>query len=95
MKVIFRVNGQIMGSILHNPSQLNFDITVVDPDSTDKITKVEILTEGGAVVYSHDSDDSTVHITPSLPTAGKKYYFLRVTQADGEMAITAPVWTGV
>jgi hypothetical protein len=91
MKIIYRVNGQIMGSILSNPSQLNFDIQVTDPDPNDNITKIEILTKGGAVVYSHDADAASVHISPSLP-AVHKYYFLRVTQADGEMAITAPVW---
>jgi hypothetical protein len=91
MKVIYRVNDQMMGSILTNPSQLTFDIHVTDPDPDDIIATIEILTEGGAVVYTHSADASTVHITPTLP-ADKKYYFLRVTQADGEMAITAPVW---
>jgi hypothetical protein len=26
--------------------------------------------------------------------ASKRYYFIRVYQADGEGAITAPIWTG-
>jgi predicted metal-dependent phosphoesterase TrpH len=91
MKIIYTVNGQIMGSTLQNPSRLDFDIKVTDPDVDDKITRIEILSEGGSVVFTHDADASKVHIAASIP-AVKKYYFLRVTQADGEMAITAPVW---
>lgn len=93
MQIFYRINGQIMGSTLSNPPTLNFNIRVTDPDTNDRITKIEILTEGGAVVHTHNCNSTSVQITPTLDNT-KKYYFLRVTQADGEFAITAPVWTG-
>ena len=55
------------------------------------IGNVEVVTDGGAVLVSEYVE------TPSqvleLPASGgRSYYYLRITQPDGDVAVTAPVW---
>jgi hypothetical protein len=52
----YTVNGAVMGSILQRPSDFQFDIAVSDPDtgnSKGRITKVDIVKDGGAVVQTY------------------------------------------
>ena len=77
------------------PEELNFVVTVYDPDGSDSITKVELVANSGAVAYTWD--DPTEISTGMLQTTlapTYSYYFVRVTQADGDLAVTAPVWVG-
>lgn len=95
MKIIFKINGSIMGSTLANPSVLNFDVSVTDPDASDNISKIEVYTEGGQLAGSATFNSNNVHWTGfSVSDNIRKYYFLKVIQADGQFAITAPIWTG-
>jgi len=84
-----------MGSTLANPSVLNFDVSATDPDASDNISKIEVYTEGGQLAGSATFNSNNVHWT-SFSVSGntRKYYFLKVIQADGQFAITAPIWTG-
>ncbi|HEU5020277.1 MAG TPA: hypothetical protein VFT60_00255 [Bryobacteraceae bacterium] len=104
----YTVNGAIMGSTLNKPDTLWFDITVSDPDTTkptDKITKIDIVGEGGAVVSSYTPDpDYTVRWQTGVSGNPSKYFFVRVWTAGGgdapnpkpeePVAWLAPVWTG-
>ncbi|MCC2683632.1 MAG: hypothetical protein K0R75_531 [Paenibacillaceae bacterium] len=96
--VQYTVNGKIMGSVLDNPATLNFAITVADPDTgdeNDKITKIEIIGDRGAVAASQAFDEHSVTWNTSL-NAQYRYYFLKIYTAgkkDGATAYAAPVWT--
>ena len=92
----YTVNGSMMGSTLSTvPEALDIEVSVADPDKTDSISKVEIVANSGKVVYTWD--DPT-ELTAGLLTAqlapSYSYYFVRVTEADGDLAVTAPVWVG-
>ena len=85
-----------MGSTLSNPSTLNFSISAADPDSGDKVSKIEVYTEGGQLAGSSSFNSENVNWTNfTISNNTKKYYFIKVIQLDGEYAITAPIWTGV
>ena len=52
----YTVNGAIMGSTLDRPQVFKFDISISDPDTDkpeDKITKIDIVKDGGAVVQDY------------------------------------------
>ena len=92
----YTVNGSIMGSTLSTvPEALDIEVSVADPDKTDSISKVEIVANSGKVVYTWDDP---AELTAGLLTAqlapSYSYYFVRVTEADGDLAVTAPVWVG-
>ena len=90
LTVYYELNGTVMGSIL--PKSEEAEITVFLSDPTDEaIGNVEVVTDGGAVLVSEYVE------TPSqvleLPASGgRSYYYLRITQPDGDVAVTAPVW---
>ena len=90
LAIFYELNGTVMGSIL--PKSKDAEITVFLSDPTDEaIGNVEVVTDGGAVLVSEYVE------TPSqvleLPASGgHSYYYLRITQPDGDVAVTAPVW---
>ena len=90
LAIYYELNGAVMGSIL--PKSKDAEITVFLSDPTDEaIGNVEVVTDGGAVLVSEYVE------TPSqvleLPASGgRSYYYLRITQPDGDVAVTAPVW---
>ena len=105
----YTVNGMIMGSTLDRPSSLRFNISVNDPDTEnpkDKITKIDIVTNGGRVVetYSVPMADYSVRWSPVINDTNASYFFVRVWNSGGgdapgadpakPVAWLAPVWTG-
>lgn len=90
LTVYYTLNGAVMGSIL--PKSKEAEITVFLSDPTDEaIGNVEVVADGGEVI------DGAYVGTPSrvleLPVSGGcNYYYLRITQPDGDVAVTAPVW---
>ena len=96
LELTYTVNGLMMGSsITEIPDKLNVEVTVNDPDASDSIAKVEVVANSGKVAYTWDnaaqlrSGKLSAALDPSY-----SYYFIRVTQKDGDLAVTSPVWVG-
>ena len=95
LELDYTVNGNMMGSIIDVPEKLNFEISFNDPDRTDSIAKVELVVNSGKVAYTWDSAADLTKGSVSVELAPEyTYYFVRVTEADGDLAVTAPVWVG-
>ena len=104
----YTVNDAIMGSTLEAPARFQFDITVTNPDRADpngRITKIDIVKDGGQVVLTHSPDpEHSVRWTPTVEDSTSRYFFVRVWTAGGgdapdpnpaePTAWLAPVWTG-
>ena len=96
LEIGYTVNGMLLGSIISEvPEKLSFQVTLFDPDSADSISKVEVIVNSGKVAYTWDdpADLADGLLTAEL-APDYSYYYLRVTQGDGDMAVTAPVWVG-
>lgn len=84
----YRLNGNLMGSVMGVTEGLEASVMLDDPtDGADAF--VEVIGTGGTVLASGSTTDGV--LTLPVPE-GFPYYFLRVTQADGDTAVTAPVW---
>ena len=95
LELDYTVNGNMMGSIIDVPAKLNFEISFNDPDRTDSIAKVELVVNSGKVAYTWDSAADLAKGSVSVELAPEyTYYFVRVTEGDGDLAVTAPVWVG-
>jgi hypothetical protein len=109
LQCTYTVNGAIMGSTLASPESLQFDVSINDPDTDDakdKITKVDLVKDGGVVVetYTPAEPAHAIEWKPTLRDATAKYVFVRVWNAGGgdapkpdpakPVAWLAPVWTG-
>ncbi|MFZ5352865.1 MAG: Ig-like domain-containing protein [Bacillota bacterium] len=93
LKISYKVNGKVMGSFLNNPEILDISISLGDPDASDTIRNVEIVADGGTIVASKQFDASDVVWEVQLAPQ-YNYYYIKVTQGDKDIAVTAPVWTG-
>ena len=89
LSIGYWVNGNLMGSILSQADTLTAQIMMDDPTDHGP-AQVEVIADGGVVVAQSVFQEEP--LTLSLP-AGYTYYFLRITQEDGDTALTAPVWT--
>ena len=96
LEIGYTVNGMLLGSSLTEvPEKLNIHVTVNDPDASDSISKVEVIVNSGKTAYTWDdpavlaTGDLSVTLDPDY-----SYYYIRVTQGDGDLAVTAPVWVG-
>ncbi len=92
----YTVNGLMMGSSIETvPGKLDIEVSVYDPDRTDSITKVEVVVNSGKVAHVWDDPAELKSGTLSVTLAPEySYYFIRVTQEDGDLAVTSPVWVG-
>ena len=90
LAIFYELNGTVMGSIL--PKSKDAEITVFLSDPTDEaIGNVEVVTDGGAVLVSEYVETPSQVLALSA-SGGHSYYYLRITQPDGDVAVTAPVW---
>ncbi len=111
LSIRFSVNGGVMGSTLSgSATAYAAEVKVWDPDAlagrrSDAVTRVEIVTDGGAVASSLTLSPAagvkTVTWRPTGLPAGARYFWVRVSTASddvtglpGVTAWTAPVWTG-
>ncbi len=95
LSIFYELNNHLMGQVINEipTSPLKFYISIYDPDRNDIISKVEVITNGGRIVKSETFNSNSVNMEFELPVA-KGYYYVRVTQADKNIAVTAPVWIG-
>lgn len=90
LEIFYTLDGEVMGSVLPGSEAPEAAVTLSDP-TEDTPAKVEVITEGGRTVASLEAVANGERAAVSVP-AGYAYYYLRVTQADGDIAVTAPVW---
>jgi hypothetical protein len=110
LQCVYTVNGEVMGSTLDHPAEaLQFDVWISDPDvgeANDRITKVDIVKDGGAVAetFVPDPPAHAIRWRPVIHDAASHYFFVRVWNAGGgdaakgdpskPVAWLAPVWIG-
>jgi len=104
LRVTYTLNGEVMGSVLGaGGSSFEARLHIEDPSglATDAITLVEIVSDGGSVVWSMEGDGSTVFDqTVVLESEDARYYYVRISTQSNEQGLpgltawTAPVWTG-
>ena len=93
----FEINGKQMGEELQVPSPRTPLKLRIQMHGTCAISSVEILRNGETV---HTAKPETGKAQEKIsfewadktPLSGTGYYYVRVKQADGEMAWTSPIW---
>lgn len=92
LEITYTLNNELMGSIISDvPETLNISVILNDPD--DVIQKAEVIANSGRVVHTWNVNAQSKELSASL-SPDYSYYYIRVTQKDGDLAVTAPVWVG-
>ena len=97
-QVTFTVNGNYMGSDFSTTSNSSIYVSVADPDAGDNVSKIEIYYGSAGsginatVLTSDNTGSNTLSYTHTTIATNSFYYFAKITQADGDMIWTSPVW---
>ena len=95
LQIWYTLNGYTMGTILNGSNvEENVTISVTVADSTDGVGgTLEVIVNGGLTAASCNLSGRTGTVELTVP-ADYNYYYIRITQTDGDIAVTAPVWVG-
>ena len=94
LEINYTLNDNLMGSIIsETPETVRIYASLSDPDASDVIGTVSVIVNGGVVAYTREFSSNSAVLDITLP-CDYSYYYLRVEQGDGDIAVTAPVWTG-
>ena len=94
LSILYELNGNAMGSIVDEQESINITADISDPTDTSGETKVEVIVNGGQTLAEKTFTGGSATVEFDNLSTGYGYYYLRVTQADKQIAVTAPVWTG-
>ncbi len=96
VQVIFTVSGNYMGSELLLTGNSVIDVSVTDPDGGDNVSSIQVYYgvpgSGTAPTVLTSGVSSTINYTHVTTPGNQFYYYARITQADGDIINTAPVW---
>jgi uncharacterized protein YdeI (BOF family) len=88
-----KANGAWLGSEIPNIGYIQFEINGADPDG-ELTTLAEIISDQGQVAAQFEPNSAEFTLTPMLSiSTGVHYFYIRVTQADGDQIVSSPVWT--
>lgn len=95
VKVSFTINGEVMGSSILDADDLNIEVAIDDEEASDKTTSIKIISgvPGSGVlpkVLTSKSNSETLSYSGTPPNSA--YYFLEITQKDGNKVYTSPIW---
>jgi hypothetical protein len=94
--LLFRVNGAEMGTVIEEPvKQVEIEVIVDEADNGDLTAKIELFEDGVVVQTDEPNAENRRWETTVTPKPGQHYYFAKVTQKDGNLVWSAPVWVTV
>ncbi|MBR5897527.1 MAG: cell wall-binding protein, partial [Lachnospiraceae bacterium] len=95
LSIYYTLDGHILGTVLDREDvgeEVEIKVEVKDPDN-ESIGKVEVIVNGGLSVASKEVNGSEDTLIFKLPSS-YSYYYIKVTEGDKDIAVTAPVWVG-
>ena len=93
-EIFYTANDMPMGTRFEEDlEELDILVEFSDPDAVDVIGKVSIMVNGGLAVHEERINTNTGKMEVTIPNE-YSYYYIMVEQGDGDIAVTAPVWTG-
>jgi hypothetical protein len=82
-----------MGSVLKRRGAVTLTLEATDAGPAERFTKLELFATGGKPVEVRTIQSaSPLTIDFRVDPPGSSYYFVRLTQADGDELLSAPIW---
>ncbi len=96
-QVTFTVSGNYMGSDIMLAGNSVINVSVTDPDAGDNVASIQIFygvpgSGNSPTVLTSNSSSSSISYTHTTTVGNQFYYYARITQSDGDILNTAPVW---
>jgi PKD repeat protein len=97
-KVNFQILNQPMGSIITHSGTPTLSVTITDPDVAESVSSIVVyygVPGSGTTCTALTTVTNTTNLTYTHSAAtnlSKHYYYLEITQADGDKIYTSPIW---
>ncbi len=97
VKVNFTIANQPMGSIFEQTGSPTITVSVTDPDTLETISSIKIYsgTPGSgttATLLNTANNSATLSYSHTIANNATCYYYLKITQTDGDIIWTSPIW---
>jgi PKD repeat protein len=97
VKVNFTISSQPMGSIFAHTGTPTITATITDPDVSESVSSIAIYygvpgSGTAPTVLNTVSSSATISYAHSIANNSTYYYYLKITQADGDVIWTSPIW---
>ena len=96
LSIYYTLDNYVMGTILEQDAvgdTVNIKAEISDADASDSIGTVEVIVNGGLSIASKQISSNEETVEFEVPSS-YSYYYLKITEADGDIAVTSPVWVG-
>ena len=87
----FKINGQEMGSTVL-PGTCNLRIQATDADNSESFTEVVLFDKNRNIKQVWDLNATVIDLNISIDALNGDYYYVKIKQADGDEAISSPIW---
>ena len=95
LDIVYTLNNETLGTIIDTvPSSAAINAVINDSDASDKIESVSIISNGGNSIYTQQFSDQSATMDYTITNPSSGYYYLKVIEKDGDIAVTAPIWLG-
>jgi hypothetical protein len=96
-EVTFTIGGEPMGSMLTTEDDVDIEVSVEDADNDDKTKSIKLFfgksgSKKLATNLKTVSNKNSFEFTHTLTKKGNFYYYLEITQQDGDKIFTSPIW---
>lgn len=95
LSIYYTLDNYVMGTILDKDAvgdTVNIKAEIKDPTDS-AIGKVEVIVNGGQSIASKQIEDGEETVEFTVPSS-YSYYYLKISEKDRDIAVTAPVWVG-
>jgi hypothetical protein len=94
--VTFEINGFPMGKMINTKTSTRIKVSVRDDDPGDDVAAIKVMYgEPGSGTLSTQLTKgaaNTLEYTDDVPKGKERYYYLEITQKDGDKIYTSPIW---
>jgi len=96
-QVSFTVNGYPLGSSINVKGNPTINVSITDPDVTDTITSIKVYygvpgSNTLSTVLTSVTNNNQLSFVHDVPPSASYYYYVEITQKDGDKIWTAPIW---
>ncbi|MES2138754.1 MAG: T9SS type A sorting domain-containing protein [Bacteroidota bacterium] len=97
VKVDFTINNQPMGSIVTQTGIPIISVSLTDPNTSETISSIAVYygipgSGNNPTILNSVTNSSTLSYTHAIANNATYYYYLKITQADGDIIWTSPIW---
>ena len=95
-KLSFYLNGNIMGSVAQDANNPTLTVSLTDPD-LENVASIKLyygVPSSGSIatLLASNTNQSTFTYTHNIATNSTYYYYAKITQSDGNVIISSPIW---